>query len=85
MGYGMAKFITSIYRTFFEFPHLESVVYPNLYAIGARDQPGVLLAGLLARNRVLHCSLARPKRCVLSLPWRAAGFGWNISPAFGGV
>ena len=32
MGYGMAKFITSIYRTFFEFPHLESVVYPNLYS-----------------------------------------------------
>ena len=84
MGYGMAKFITSIYRTFFEFPHLESVVYPNLYFISLLISLACCLLGCCAEP-VLHCSLARPKRCVLGLPWRVAGFGWNTSPACGGV
>ncbi len=42
MGYGMATFITSVLRNFFEFPHLENVIYPDLYLQGLVDQPHLL-------------------------------------------
>jgi len=34
LGYGMATFVTSVLRNFFEFPNLVNIIYPNLYLEG---------------------------------------------------
>jgi putative ABC transport system permease protein len=91
MGYGMAKFITSIYRTFFEFPHLESVVYVDLYAIALAISLACCLLGCWRGTRAaLQLSPAeamRPKPPVAGGRvwlehftgfWGRLSFGWRL-------
>ena len=54
MGYGMAVFITSIYRTFFEFPRLDNVIYPELYLIGLSISLGCCADRFLAWDARAH-------------------------------
>jgi putative ABC transport system permease protein len=91
LGYGMATFVTSILRNFFEFPHLENVVYPELYLGGLSISLGCSLIGSWQGTRsALSLSPAeamRPKPPVaggriwlehFTAFWKRLSFGWRM-------
>ena len=91
LGYGMATFVTSVLRNFFEFPHLQNVVYPDLYATGLAISLGCSLIGSWQGTRgALRLSPAeamRPKPPVaggrvwlehFTHFWQRLSFGWRM-------
>ncbi|MEX2114741.1 MAG: ABC transporter permease, partial [Pirellulales bacterium] len=51
LGYGMAEFVTSIYRMFYEFPDLENRIYPGTYGGGLAVALACSLLGSLQAAR----------------------------------
>ncbi|HZZ26729.1 MAG TPA: FtsX-like permease family protein [Pirellulales bacterium] len=91
LGYGMATFVTSVLRNFFEFPHLQNVVYPDLYMTGLAISLGCSLVGSWQGTRgALRLSPAeamRPKPPVaggriwleqFTHFWQRLSFGWRM-------
>jgi putative ABC transport system permease protein len=91
LGYGMATFVTSVLRRFFEFPHLDNIVYPDLYLAGVAISLACSLIGSWQGTRgALRLSPAeamRPQPPVaggriwlehFSHVWQRLSFGWRL-------
>ena len=91
LGYGMAEFVTSLYRMFYEFPDLRNRVYPLTYLGGLGISLGCAVIGSLHGGRAaLRLSAAeamRPRPPVQggAIPlerlvrlWRRLSFGWRL-------
>jgi putative ABC transport system permease protein len=91
MGYGMATFITQVYRRFFEFPELHNVVYPGLYLTALVISLGCSLIGSWRGTRgALQLSPAEAMRAKPPVAggriflerftslWRRLSFGWRL-------
>jgi putative ABC transport system permease protein len=91
LGYGMATFVTSVLRRFFEFPHLQNAIYPEMYLEGLAISLGCSLIGSWQGTRgALRLSPAeamRPKPPMVggriwlehfSRLWHHFSFGWRL-------
>ncbi|MCC7083627.1 MAG: ABC transporter permease [Pirellulales bacterium] len=91
MGYGMAEFITSIYRQFFEFPELHNHIYPELYLTALATSLGCALFGCWRGTRgalrLKPAEAMRPKPPVVggrvwlehfTAFWQRLSFGWRL-------
>jgi putative ABC transport system permease protein len=91
MGYGMAEFITKLYRRFFEFPNLANFFYPGLYAAGLAISLCCALFGSMQGARVAlrlqPADAMRPRPPAaggriwlerIAALWRRLGFGWRM-------
>jgi len=90
-GYGMAEFITSLYRRFFEFPNLSNHFYPELYIEGLAISLACSLVGSVHGARI--ALRLQPAEAMRPRPpsaggriwlerfsgiWRRLGFGWRM-------
>jgi putative ABC transport system permease protein len=91
LGYGMAVFITSIYKQFFEFPQLENRIYPDLYLTALGISMGCSLIGCWKGTRsslqLKPAEAMRPKPPAsggrvwlehFTGLWRRLSFGWRL-------
>ncbi len=91
MGYGMATFVTSVLRRFFEFPDLNNIIYPNLYLQGLSISLVCSLIGSWqGTRRALRLSPAEAMRAQppvaggriwlehFSGLWQRLSFGWRL-------
>ncbi len=91
LGYGMAEFVTSIYRIFYEFPDLENRLYFGTYGGGLAVALGCSLVGSLqaarAALRLKPAEAMRPKPPAQGGAvwlehfhglWQRLSFGWRL-------
>lgn len=92
LGYGMAGFVTQLYRMFYEFPRLDNQVYPGTYVSGVLISITCALVGCLhgarAALRLRPAEAMRPRPPSpggviwlerLSALWRRCSFGWRLA------
>jgi putative ABC transport system permease protein len=91
LGYGMAEFVTSIYRMFYEFPNLENRIYLGTYGGGLAVALGCSLIGSLQAARA--ALRLKPAEAMRAKPpaqggaiwlehftglWQRLSFGWRL-------
>src|SRR5207249_3101743 len=74
LGYGMAEFVTRLYRRFFEFPDLVNHVNPAIYLAGFGISLGCALAGSLGGART--ALRLNPAEAMRDKPPAAGGTIW---------
>jgi putative ABC transport system permease protein len=91
LGYGMAEFVTSVYRQFFEFPQLENKIYPDLYLTALGISLGCSMfgswKGTRGALRLQPAEAMRPKPPAVggrvwlehfTAFWQRLSFGWRL-------
>lgn len=91
LGYGMAEFVTSLYRMFYEFPDLRNHVYPLTYLGGLTISMLCALVGSLhgarAALRLRPAEAMRPRPPArggaiwlehVHAIWQRLSFGWRL-------
>jgi putative ABC transport system permease protein len=91
LGYGMANFVTSLYRMFYEFPNLENHIYAGTYSGGVAVAIVCALVGSLQGARTAlalkPAEAMRPKPPArggaiwleqFAWLWQRLSFGWRL-------